>query len=188
MILLGVTASIAAYKAVEILRLLVKAGKDVQVMMTPAATHFVGPLTFQALSGHPVLSDVLDANGWQMAHLAMAERSDAVVVAPASAESLSTLGRGGANDFISASVLAIPRHASGKLKTPVYLAPAMHEAMWLHPATQHNVSVLKSFGYQFIGPVQGPLGRAKDAGHGRMAEPGLIVSKILNSHARTKKL
>jgi phosphopantothenoylcysteine decarboxylase / phosphopantothenate---cysteine ligase len=187
-ILLGVTASIAAYKAVEILRLLVKAGKDVQVMMTPGATRFVGPLTFQALSGHPVFTDVLDASSWQMAHLELAERAEAVVVAPAGAESLSTLSRGGAGDVIAASILAIPRNASGKLKTPVYLAPAMHEAMWRHPATQQNVSVLTSYGYQFIGPVEGPLGRVKDAGQGRMEEPERIVSKILNTYARTKKL
>src|SRR6185295_13741983 len=143
MILLGITGSIAAYKAVEILRLLVKAGQDVHVVMTPSATHFVGPLTFQGLSGHPVFSNPLDPAAYQMAHLALAEKADAVLVAPASAESLSQLSRGGAHDLLSASVLSVPRTSAGKLKVPVFIAPAMHESMWLHPATQANVKTLK---------------------------------------------
>src|SRR5439155_9471662 len=102
MILLGVTGSIAAYKAVEILRLLIKAGRDVHVVMTPSATSFVGPLTFQGLSGHPVFSDPLDPQAYQMAHLALAEKADVVVGAPASAEILSQLSRGGAHDLLSA--------------------------------------------------------------------------------------
>src|SRR5258708_37809292 len=113
MILLGVTGSIAAYKAVEILRLLVKAGQDVHVVMTPAAAKFVGPLTFQALSGHPVFSDTLDPQAYQMAHLTLAEKAEAVLVAPASADSLSHLARGGAGDLVSACVLSVPRTSSG---------------------------------------------------------------------------
>jgi len=188
MILLGVTGSIAAYKAVEVLRLLTKAGEDVHVVMTPSATQFVGPLTFQALSGHPVLSEVLDPKGWQMAHLDLVERSRAVVIAPASAETLSQLARGGAADLIGASVLAVPRSPSGALKIPVFLAPAMHEAMWLHPATQANAKQLKGYGYQLIGPERGPLGRAGDSGQGRMADPQIIVSQVLKSRANSKKL
>src|SRR4051812_23656866 len=102
MILLGVTGSIAAYKVVEALRLFIKAGEDVHVIMTPAATTFVGPLTFQAISGHPVLSDPQDARAYQMAHLALVEKASAVLVAPATAETLSTLARGGASDLVSA--------------------------------------------------------------------------------------
>jgi phosphopantothenoylcysteine decarboxylase/phosphopantothenate--cysteine ligase len=184
MIVLGVTASIAAYKAVEILRLFVKAGQDVQVVMTESATQFVGPLTFQALSGHPVITHTLDARGWQTAHLELSEKAKAVVVAPATAESLSLLARGAAGDIISASVLAIPRTDDGKLKVPVFVAPAMHEAMWLHPATQQNAKTLKNYGYQFIGPVRGPLSRSGDTGEGRLSDPEVIAEAVLKSLAR----
>jgi phosphopantothenoylcysteine decarboxylase/phosphopantothenate--cysteine ligase len=184
MILLGVTGSIAAYKAVEVLRLLLKAGQDVHVVMTPSATQFVGPLTFQGLSGHPVFSDTLDPQAYQMAHLALAEKADVVVVAPASAESLSQMARGGAHDLVSACVLSVLRTPAGKLKAPVFIAPAMHESMWMHPATQANVKTLKSYGYQFIGPEKGALGRTGDVGVGRMADPQMIVSQVLKVRAR----
>jgi phosphopantothenoylcysteine decarboxylase / phosphopantothenate---cysteine ligase len=184
MILLGVTGSIAAYKAVEILRLLIKSGEEVHVVMTPAATHFVGPLTFQGLSGHPVFTETLDPQAYQMAHLALAEKADAVVVAPASAESLSALAHGAAHDLVAACLLSVPRTPNGKLKAPVLIAPAMHETMWTHPATQANVITLKSYGYEFIGPETGPLGRAGDVGLGRMAEPQLITDQILKRRAR----
>jgi len=185
MILLGVTGSIAAYKAVEVLRLLIKAGQDVHVVMTASATRFVGPLTFQGLSGHPVFSDPLDPQAYQMAHLALTEKADAALVAPASAESLSHLSRGGAGDLVSACLLSIPRlpagkqEPAGKLKVPVFIAPAMHESMWLHPATQANVTTLKTYGYRFIGPKTGDLGRAGDVGLGRMAEPQEIIKDVL---------
>jgi phosphopantothenoylcysteine decarboxylase / phosphopantothenate---cysteine ligase len=179
MILLGVTASIAAYKAAEVLRRFVKAGREVRVVMTPSATHFVGPLTFQALSGFPVLTDVLDARGEQMAHLDLPEHAKAVVIAPASAECLSQLARGGAADLVTASVLAIPRDKEGRLSIPVYVAPAMHEAMWRHPATQANVKRLQEYGYTLIGPEEGALGRSGDAGLGRMSEPEKIVERVL---------
>jgi len=183
MILLGVTGSIAAYKAVEILRLLVKADREVHVVMTPSATRFVGPLTFQGLSGHPVFSDALDPNAYQMAHLALAEKADVILVAPASAEALSQMARGGAQDLVSACVLSAVRTPAGKLKTPVFLAPAMHESMWLHPATQANVKILEGYGYQFIGPEKGALGRAGDVGIGRMSEPETIAAQVLKIRA-----
>jgi phosphopantothenoylcysteine decarboxylase/phosphopantothenate--cysteine ligase len=181
MILLGVTGSIAAYKAVEILRLIIKAGEDVHVVMTPAAATFVGPLTFQAISGHPVLTDPLDMKAYQMAHLALTEKASLILVAPATADSLSHMARGGAQDLVSAAVLAVPRSPSGKADIPVYIAPAMHQSMWLHPATQINVKTLKSFGYRFIGPEKGPLGRSGDSGLGRMSEPKDIVQQILRA-------
>jgi len=187
-ILLGVTGSIAAYKAVEILRLLVSRGEDVHVMMTPAATRFVGALTFRALSGHPVVTDVLDPKEWQMAHLDAVEHAQAVLIAPASAEALSSFARGGAHDPVSASLLGVPRTKSGSLTKPVFLAPAMHAAMWRHPATQANVATLKSYGYQFIGPVNGVLGRVGDTGEGRMEDPEKIVARVKKTYARTKKL
>ena len=181
MILLGVSGSIAAYKAAELLRLLIKAGQEVQVMMTPAATKFVGPLTFQALSGRPVITDTLDPKDWQMAHLDLPEKAAAVVIAPASANLLSNLARGGAGDIVSASLLAIPRDAAGKTKAPVFIAPAMHEAMWRHPATQENVKALARYGYRLIGPTEGALGRAGDSGEGRMSEPSEIAQAVLKA-------
>jgi phosphopantothenoylcysteine decarboxylase/phosphopantothenate--cysteine ligase len=184
MILLGVTGSIAAYKAVEILRLLIKAGQDVHVVMTPGATSFVGPLTFQGLSGHPVFSNPLDPQAYRMAHLALAEKAGAVIVAPASAESLSQMARGSAQDLVSAVVLSLPRSLSGKLTVPVILAPAMHESMWRHPATQANVKMLKNYGYELIGPEKGDLGRVGDAGVGRMSDPQDIASLVLKRCAR----
>lgn len=184
MILLGVTGSIAAYKAVEVLRLLIKAGQDVHVVMTESATRFIGPLTFQALSGHPVFSDPLDPQAYPMAHLALAEKASAVLVAPASAESLSQMAQGGAGNLVAAAVLSVPRTPAGKLKAPVFIAPAMHESMWLHPATQANVKILKSYGYRFIGPERGALGRVGDEGEGRLVEPEKIVSLVLKALAR----
>lgn len=183
MILLGVTGSIAAYKAVELLRLLVKARQDVHVVMTEAATKFVGALTFQGLSGHPVFSSALDPAAYQMAHLHLAEKADVIVIAPATAESLSEMARGAALDLVSASVLAAPRSLAGRLKTSVLVAPAMHESMWLHPATQANVKTLKSYGYELLGPVKGDLGRAGDQGLGRLMEPEQMA-KVILSHAR----
>jgi phosphopantothenoylcysteine decarboxylase / phosphopantothenate---cysteine ligase len=181
MILLGITGSIATYKAVEVLRLLTKAGQDVHVLMTEAAAQFVGPLTFQALSGHPVLTSALDPKAYQMAHLHLAEEAKAIVVVPASAESLSQLAHGGASNLVAACVLSAPRTPAGKLKTPVFIAPAMHEAMWMHPATQANVKALLGYGYRLIGPVKGPLGRVGDSGHGRLADPSVIAEMVLKS-------
>ncbi|MFA5976472.1 MAG: flavoprotein [Elusimicrobiota bacterium] len=184
MIILGVTGSLAAYKAVEILRLLTKAGQEVHVLMTEAATRFVGPLTFQAISGHPVLTDTLDPKGWQMAHLDLPESASVMLVAPASANILAKLAMGLADNILTAAALAIPRTEKGKLKVPFFIAPAMHAGMWRHPATQANVKTLKGYGYQFIGPVRGPLGRQADEGTGRLEEPQLIVSKVLNVLAK----
>jgi len=184
MILLGVTGSIAAYKSAEILRLLSKAGEDVHVVMTQAAARFVGPLTFQALSGHPVMTDPLDPDAYQMPHLALAEKVSAVLVAPATADTLSRLSAGRADDLIAAIVLALPRASKGKSGAPVVIAPAMHQSMWLHPATQGNVKTLKTYGYRFIGPEKGPLGRAGDEGIGRMADPTAIVDYVLKLRAR----
>ena len=184
MILLGVTGSIAAYKAAEILRLLIKAGEEVHVVMTPAATQFVGPLTFQALSGHPVFSDPLDPRAVPMLHLACAEKASVILVAPATADSLSRMACGGAQDLVSAAVLSIPRSQAGKASVPVLVAPAMHASMWLHPATQANAKTLKSYGYRFIGPEKGALGRAGDAGEGRMADPSAIAAEVLKLRAR----
>ena len=180
MILLGVSGSIAAYKSVELLRLLMKAGQDVHVIMTESATHFVGSLTFQTMSGHEVITDTLNPRGWQMGHLDLPEKASAYVIAPATAHTLSQMAHGEAGDIVNSSLLAVPRK-SGALKIPVLIAPAMHEAMWLHPATQDNVKILKGYGYQFIGPEKGDLSRVGDVGHGRMAAPETIAAAVLKT-------
>ena len=118
-----------------------------------------------------------------MAHLALAEKASAILVAPATAECLSRLARGSAGDLISAAVLAAPRRAKSRPKIPVFIAPAMHTAMWLHPATQANAKALKGYGYRFIGPEQGALGRAGDYGEGRLSEPATIVQHVLRARA-----
>lgn len=186
MILLGVSGSIAAYKAVDLLRLLVKAGESVQVLMTPSATRFVAPLTFQALSGRSVLTDVMDPQGWQMAHLDTLKQTSAYVIAPASANVLASFAQGAAGCILSTTALACAHH-SGKFVPPVFLAPAMHDTMWLHPATQANVKTLKGYGYQFIGPVEGDLGKVGDKGIGRMADPSVIAQTILQASGHDKK-
>lgn len=186
MILLGVTGSIAAYKAVEILRLFTKAGQEVRVLMTEAAARFVGPLTFQALSGHPVLTGLLDprgVDGEPMAHLDLPERAAAMLIAPAGANTISRLASGAAGDSIAACALAVPRTRAGRLKAPVFIAPAMHDDMWRHPATQANVKTLSRYGYRLIGPVRGALGRGRDEGDGRLADPQVIVSTVLKTLA-----
>ncbi|MBI3292561.1 MAG: hypothetical protein HYZ73_07115 [Elusimicrobia bacterium] len=168
-IILGVTGSIAAYKAVELLRLLTKAGHEVQCVLTPAATRFVTPLTFQALSGRTVASDLFDPSLWSFSHLELAKWGEAIVIAPATTDTLARLASGRADDLLAALLLATT--------VPVLLAPAMHDTMWRHPATQANIRQLRQFGYHLVGPVHGPLGRG-DVGLGRLADPAAIVRAI----------
>ena len=166
-ILLGVTGGIAAYKAVEILRLLRKGGAEVRVVMTRAATEFVGPLTFQALSGHPVRVEVLDANEESaMGHIRLARWADLVLVAPASADFMARLRAGMADDLLTTLCLATT--------APVWLAPAMNQAMWAHPATRENTEVLRQRGITLIGPAEGDQA-CGETGPGRLAEPTRII-------------
>lgn len=190
-VVLGVTGSIAAYKAVEVLRLLVAQGVETRCVLTPGATHFVTALMFQALSGHPVLCDMFDLSStsrfrnpsplegegklimcrdaiWP--HLDLAETAACIAIVPASADCLARLAAGRASDLLSALVLAT--------RAPVLIAPAMHDSMWAHKATQANLKTLRSYGYRFIGPERGPLGRVGDAGLGRLSDPPRIVAEI----------
>lgn len=166
-ILLGVTGSIAAYKACELTRRLKDEGADVFCLMTEGAQKFVSPLTFSALSGNPVAREIWDESLWKMAHLDLAEKAVLLIVAPASADSLAHLAGGFSDCLLSAALLST--------KAPVLIAPAMHESMWFHPATQENVKRLKSYGYHFVGPEKGPLARG-DSGWGRLAEIPKIIS------------
>lgn len=166
-ILLGVSGGISAYKAVELLRLLTKAGAVVDVAMTPNATRFVGVETFRALSGRPVLVDLFDeasgrGTGRVMPHLEPAEAAQLAIVAPATANVLAKLAHGIADNALLTALLSVT--------APVLVAPAMDSDMWRHPATQANVELLKSRGVHVVGPISGELAR-RNVGPGRLADP-----------------
>jgi phosphopantothenoylcysteine decarboxylase/phosphopantothenate--cysteine ligase len=166
-VVLCVGGGIAAYKACEIARLVVKGGGKIRVAMTPAATRFVAPLTFQALSGAPVLVDLLDpAAESTYGHLALARMADLVIVAPATADLLARIRIGMADDAVTTTVLAAT--------CPVLLAPAMNTRMWRNPITQENVAALRGRGMQVCGPAAGQLADG-DTGEGRLAEPDEIA-------------
>ena len=149
-IVLGVTGSIAAYKAADLTSLLVKKGHDVHVVMTESARRFITPLTLQTLSKHPVTTDVFDEQeGWCPGHIELADRADLLLVAPASAAALARLACGLADDAITCIALAT--------RAPVLIAPAMNGKMWSHPATVQNTETLRTRGVHFIGPDEGLL-------------------------------
>lgn len=176
-IIVGIGGGIAAYKAAMLLRLFAKNGDEVIAMPTPNATKFVGVPTLEALSGNPVSTDVFDRVP-EVNHVRQAERADAVVIAPATADLLARLAAGRADDLLSSTVLTT--HA------PVILAPAMHTQMWEHPATQANVQTLRSWGYHVIEPAIGRL-TGPDSGPGRMPEPEDIFAVALDVIARFPK-
>ncbi len=151
-VILGVTGSIAACKAVDLASLLVKAGADVHVVMTPDAQRFVTPLPFKTLSRHAVVTDLYDEEeGWKPAHIELADRADLMIIAPATANTMAKLAHGLADDSLSCTALALRPEAR------LVLAPAMNGKMWLHPATQHNARLLQERGAEFIGPDKGML-------------------------------
>ena len=169
---LGVCGSIAAYKSVELVRLLRAEGAEVVVMLTPAAAQFVGPLTFAALSGHAVETDVLGLLPDQrIGHIVVADTADAIVVAPATARWLGAMANGIASDTVVAACLAT--------SAPVVFAPAMDGDMWTHPATQSNAERLgRDFGYRMVPPEIGSLASGQ-SGIGRLADLPLIVDAIV---------
>ncbi len=170
-ILLGVTGGIAAYKSVFLLRLMTQAGADVQVVMTPAATRFVGPETFAALSHRPVHSDVFERTD-EVLHVKLAHQADLAVVAPATANVLGRLAHGLADDLLTSVLL--------EATCPIVLAPAMHAGMWEHAATRANLALLVERGAIVVGPEGGSLA-AGDEGVGRMAEPEQIREAVVGS-------
>ncbi|WP_156412803.1 bifunctional phosphopantothenoylcysteine decarboxylase/phosphopantothenate--cysteine ligase CoaBC [Pseudohongiella spirulinae] len=166
-ILLGMTGGIAAYKCAELTRLLSKAGADVRVVMTRAATEFITPLTMQALSGHRVHLDLLDVDAEAgMGHIELARWPDLILVAPASADFLARMVTGHADDLLTTLLLAS--------KAPVALAPAMNQGMWLNRATQDNLATLVSRGAHVFGPAAGSQA-CGDVGPGRMLEPAELA-------------
>ena len=169
-IVLGVSAGIAVYKAVEILRLLVKEGADVRVVMSANAGKFVTPLTFEALSGNPVYHTLFDSqNSADMEHIRVAENADLLVVAPATASRLGKMAHGLADDALSNLHLAF--------KGSVLIAPAMNEGMWGHPAVRENIDLLKSRGVEFVDPECGELACGV-TGPGRLADTSVILDKV----------
>lgn len=170
-ILLGVCGGIAAYKSAELVRLLRKRGAEVRVVMTGSARQFVTPLTFQALSGHPVHTDLMDAGQEQaMSHIHLARWADSLVIAPATANMLAKLAHGIADDLLSTLYLAA--------ECPVLVAPAMNQAMWHKPVTQENIARLIQHGVQLMGPEAGEQA-CGEQGLGRMAEPEAICERLL---------
>ncbi len=168
-LVVGVTGGIAAYKAADLVSKLAQAGAEVRVVMTAHATEFVGPTTFQALSGNPVYTATFAApEAYGMGHLSLAS-ADAVVVAPATANLLGKAAAGLADDLLTTTLLAVT--------CPVLLAPAMNQAMWHHPLVQRNVATLQDAGYQFVGPSSGWLA-CRQQGDGRMADVPNIVAAL----------
>ncbi|MDA1045056.1 MAG: hypothetical protein O3C57_07515 [Verrucomicrobia bacterium] len=173
-VVLGISGSIAAYKAAELVRLMTAKAWDVNVVMTQNATRFVGPLTFQTLSRNPVGMDQFDDHVWRPEHISVAEKADVFVVAPCTANTAAKLAHGIADDLLSSTVLACP--------APLVIAPAMNVNMWQHPATQHNFEVLRQRGVRIVDVGSGDLACGY-TGQGRMAEPAdimAVVSEMLN--------
>src|SRR2546425_8152946 len=169
-ILLGITGGIAAYKAAMLARLLVRAGADVRVAMTEAATRFVTPVTFQALSNQPVWSDLWDQRVPDaMGHIELSRDRELIVVAPASADFMAKVAHGLADDLLS--TLCVAR------RCPLMLAPAMNVEMWENAATQRNLEVLRDDGVLIEGPVAGDQA-CGETGYGRMLEPAQIAAEI----------
>jgi len=168
--IVGVTGSIAAYKAAELTRSLIREGANVRVIMTEGACEFITPLTLQALSGHEVHTDLLDTEAEAaMGHIELARWADALLIAPASADSIARLVQGRADDLLGACALATP--------APVFVAPAMNQEMWAKQATQDNVQTLITRGIAILGPSSGSQA-CGDVGAGRLLEPDDIVAAV----------
>lgn len=168
-ILLGVTGGIASYKSAWLARLLSQEGALVDVVMTRAATEFIAPLTFEALTGRPVHT-ALVAQGHALDHIKLAKAADAIVVAPATADFCARAAHGRADDLLAAILLAT--------EARVLLVPAMNDRMWAHPQTRLNSKHLREIGYGVLDPEVGPLAAGEGSGEGRMPEPETIVAHV----------
>jgi len=173
-IVLALTGGIACYKSAELLRLLVKDGAQVRVVMTEAAQQFITPVTMQALSGQSVVTSTWDAREPNnMAHINLSREADAIVIAPASADTIASLAQGRADDLLSLLCLARPIE-----RCPLLVAPAMNREMWAHPATQRNLATLKADGARLLGPASGDQA-CGEIGDGRMLEPSELHEEIV---------
>jgi len=172
-IVLGVTGSIAAHKAIDLASQLTKLECEVHVVMTAQALRFVTAVPFKTLSRHPVVADLYDqTEGWEPTHIMLADQADLLLIAPATANILAKLAHGLADDALSCLALALNPRAR------VLIAPAMNGKMWLHPATQQNVATLKSRGVEFIGPDAGLLSCGYE-GLGRLWPVDQVVKRVL---------
>ncbi|MDA3922684.1 MAG: bifunctional phosphopantothenoylcysteine decarboxylase/phosphopantothenate--cysteine ligase CoaBC [Salinisphaera sp.] len=177
-IIVAVTGSIAAYKAPVLVRRLVEAGADVQVVMTEAAKRFITPMTLSAISGHPVRHSLWDEDAeLNMGHIELARWAELIVIAPASADTLARLAHGRADDLLSTLCLATTAE--------LMVAPAMNHVMWAHPATRDNVARLVERGVKFVGPDNGALAE-RETGAGRMVEPEAIRDVVAEFFAETR--
>lgn len=173
-IIVGVTGSIAAYKAADIVSQLRQHGHEIFVVMTHGAKNFITSLTLQMLSRHPVLHDLSEEGcptetSWHRGHIELADRADLLLIAPATASSIARLAHGFADDALSAIALAT--------RAPLLIAPAMNGKMWDHPATQENVLCLRRRGVEFIGPASGMLACGYE-GTGRLMESSSIIQRV----------
>lgn len=174
-ILLGISGGIAAYKGVEVLRGLQREGAEVRVAMTAAAQKFIQPLTFEALSGHPVYTRLFpDAGGPDIVHVKLGEWPELILIAPATANVIAKMANGLADDLLTCTLLSS--------EAPVMVAPAMETAMYRHPASQRNLQRLADMGYRLIGPEEGALASGR-SGMGRLADPERIVAEAVSSAA-----
>jgi len=169
-IIVGVTASIAAYKACEIVSRLKQMGTEVHVVLTPDAGEFITPLTFQTLSGNTVHAEFFGGiSNFNPVHISLAERGDLILVAPATADFIGRVAAGLADDLLSAVIMSA--------SVPVLFAPAMNRKMYQNPIVQENIKKLKKHGYRFVGPESGYLACGYE-GRGRLASPDVIINEI----------
>jgi phosphopantothenoylcysteine decarboxylase/phosphopantothenate--cysteine ligase len=169
-IVLGVSGGIAAYKAAQLARDLTQLGAEVDVVMTRSAHDFIGPITFEALTGRPVSRELIQP-GLALDHIRLAREADLICIAPATADLIARAATGRSDDLLTAILLATP--------APVLVCPAMNDRMWAHPQTQANVRHLRELlGYKIVGPAVGPLAYGEGAGAGRLEEPAIIIEHI----------
>ena len=179
-VVLGVTGSIAAYKIASLASRLVKLYADVHVIMTPNATHFITPITFETLTGNKCLVDTFDRNfQFHVAHVSLAQRADVLLIAPASADVIGKIANGIADDMLTTTVMACT--------APVLISPAMNTHMYENPIVQDNLQKLRSFGYTVIEPAVGMLA-CRDVGAGKMPEPEVLLQHLLREIACEKDL
>ena len=172
-ILLGVTGSVAAYKAAEITRLFKKSGLDVVVIMTKSAQEFVAPLTFQTLSQNNVITEMFEKRpDWYPIHISLANGANALLIAPATANIIAKIANGIADDILSCTALSVD--------CPIIMAPAMNDKMWMNPATQRNVELLKKQGVKFLSVDEGELACGA-VGKGRLPQPEEIVKATIET-------